>query len=63
MKFLNLVEDAEKLTYIGVGQMAGFRLVVKKDNGMLDVQQITPVALSGGHTWQTMKQYLEGFLS
>jgi hypothetical protein len=52
---LKLAETTTRLTYTGLGPMAGYSLVIQKDTAVLDVRQITPVALTQGQTWQTMK--------
>lgn len=62
MIHLVLVETPTKLTYTGVNDMLGFQAIIQKDANYVDVRQITPISMSGGQTWQTIKADLAHLL-
>lgn len=51
---LTMVDRAKVITFIGIGPMTGYSLIIRKDGSVVDVHQIAPVALSGGMTWQLL---------
>jgi hypothetical protein len=56
---LKLVETPVSLTYTGLGAMAGYSLIIRKDVTGMDVHEVRPAALvTNGQTWQTMKTEL-----
>jgi hypothetical protein len=55
---LTLVETGNRLTYTGIGLMTGYSLVVYKDANRVRIEQTIPVAISGGETWQTVRDKL-----
>jgi hypothetical protein len=60
---LKLVETAARLTYTGLGAMAGYSLVIQKDPLVLDCREVVPVALAQGRTWQSLKADLASRLA
>lgn len=57
MATLLLTETDTTLTYTGVGEAAGFSLVVTKNDAQLEVHQIAPVSMTSV-TWQELRDSL-----
>lgn len=58
MPNLSLIETETQLSYTGSGELAGFSIVIQKDDTKVDVHQITPIDKAGNQTWQSIRNDL-----